>query len=254
MTGMKLHLHLILILLLLSVRARCQEIPVIQTDRPDQTECPFIVPPGYIQGEAGVAYEDVDGSEVNYLYPTVLWRYGLNSHVELRMITELAGNKIPGKSISGLNPIRVGFKALLCEEKGIIPQTAFIGHLILPTVASKDFKSKYYATTFRFLMAHTLSKRVSIGYNLGAEWDGLTPDPSFIYTFTGGFSLTDRIGCYGEFYGFFPQFDKPDHRADAGLNFFFGKNIMLDISGGIGITPNSPDYYGSLGFSFRLPG
>jgi hypothetical protein len=240
-------------LFLFSVPALSQDIPAIQTDRPDQTECPFIVPAGYLQGEVGFNYERTDVNEKNLLYPTVLWRYGINSRFEFRFITELAGSELNSKSVSGLNPVRMGFKVLLAEEKGLIPQTAFIGHLIFPDLASTDLKGDFYASTFRFVMAHTISRTLSLSYNVGAEWDGFTPDPSFIYTLSAAMQLSDKVGCYTELYGYFPQLAGPDHRADAGFTFFLKKNLMLDISGGVGVTNKSPDYYGSVGFSFRIP-
>lgn len=241
------------VLFLFAVPAFSQDIPLIQTDRPDQTECPFIVPAGYLQGEIGFNYERAGANEKNLLYPTVLWRYGINSRFEFRLITELVGSELADEKISGLNPVRMGFKVLLVEEKGLIPQTGFIGHLILPDLASSEFKGNFYASTFRFVMAHTISPTLSLSYNVGAEWDGFTPDPSFIYTLSAAMQLSEKVGCYTELYGFFPQLAGPDHRADAGVSYFLKKNLMLDISGGIGITEKSPDYYGSVGFSFRIP-
>lgn len=240
-------------LILISFISYSQEVPVIQTDRPDQTECPYIVPAGFLQAEMGVNYEKADNEEENWLQPTVLWRYGINKHFEFRLITEWAASDFRESRTSGLNPVRIGFKALLCEEKGIIPQTGFIGHLIVPGLASAGLKADYYASTFRFVMAHTLNEKLSLSYNLGAEWDGFTPEPSFIYTLSLAAQLSEKMGCYLEGYGYFPQLGKPDHRADAGITFFFSKNLMMDISGGVGITPQSPDYYTSLGFSFRIP-
>lgn len=46
----------------------CQTVP-IQTDRPDQTECPFIVPAHYIQMEHGLLLENIDDSSAVYTYP-----------------------------------------------------------------------------------------------------------------------------------------------------------------------------------------
>jgi hypothetical protein len=102
-------------------------------------------------------------------------------------------------------------------------------------------------------MQHTLTDNISLGYNLGTEWDGETPEPVFIYTLATGFSLTEKIGAYIEVYGFAPQLSRAEHRADAGFGWYMNPNILFDLSGGVGITDNAPDYYGSLGFSIRLP-
>ncbi len=102
-------------------------------------------------------------------------------------------------------------------------------------------------------MQHTLSKNVSLGYNLGAEWDGDTPEPAFIYTLTTSFALSAKWGSYIELYGFAPQQSRADHRYDGGITYLLKNNILIDVSGGAGISSNAPSWYGSLGFSVRLP-
>lgn len=58
-----------------AITLSAQEIPPIQTDRPDQTETPNLVPAKHFQLESGFNYEKVDNAENNYLYPTILWKY-----------------------------------------------------------------------------------------------------------------------------------------------------------------------------------
>jgi len=140
----------------------------------------------------------------------------------------------------------------LVHEKGILPTTSFIGHLTIPRLASENFQATYFAPAFRFTMQHTLSEKFALAYNLGAEWDGESPEPIFIYTLTTGYSISEKFGAYVEAYGFVPQISMSDHRFDGGLNYLFRPNILFDISGGVGLTENAPDYYAALGFSFRL--
>lgn len=229
-----------------------QKLPPIQTDRPDQTECPFIVPAKYIQVESGFMYEKTGDSENSVTHPSVLWKYGISSRLEFRLITELETDKFRGGKGSGLNPVTVGFKTNLTQEHGIIPTVSFIGHLTIPDLAGKDMKVTYYAPAFRFTMQHSLSDKISLGYNLGAEWDGESPEPTFIYTLTSGFELSEKLGSYIELYGFAPQKGNVDHRFDGGLTYLITSNVMVDLSGGVGLTPNAPDYFISTGFSFRF--
>ena len=101
-------------------------------------------------------------------------------------------------------------------------------------------------------MQHTLSERFTLAYNVGAEWDGETPSTTFIYTLTSGYSITRKLGVYVEFYGFAPQQQATDHRFDGGFTFLINQNIMVDVSGGFGLTENAPANYLSLGFSYRF--
>jgi len=240
------------ILFLAAEQLAAQEIAPIQTDRPDQTECPFTVPVRHFQMETGFSFERINKEDKSFAHPSVLYKYGISNFVELRLITEFITEKIRGKNTGGLQPVTLGFKTNIAKEKGLLPVISFIGHLTIPFFATQKFKATYYAPAFRFTMQHTLSKKLSLGYNLGAEWDGETAIPAFIYTVTTGYAISDKVGTYAELYGFAPQKSTADHRFDCGISYLLKTNMLIDISGGFGLTGNAPDYYGALGFSFRL--
>jgi len=237
----------------LFVTVKAQSLPSIETDRPDQTECPYIVPAGHFQLETGFNFEAINSKEKKWILPTALWKYGINQQFELRLITEINNNRTNGQSSFGLLPAEIGFKVRLMEENGILPLTSFISHISIPNASSPKFSTRYFAPNFRFTMLHTLSERLTLSYNLGAEWDGENPEPIFIYTLAPAYSFTDRLGAYIEIYGFLPHQHKADHRTDGGIFYLIKNNIQLDISGGMRITENAPEYYGALGFSIRLP-
>ena len=146
----------------------------------------------------------------------------------------------------------IGFKSRLFDEKSVLPTTSFIGHLALPHLASNDFKKSFYAPEFRFTMQHTVSSRQTLSYNLGAEWDGQSPEPIFIYTLTTGYSITDDMSGYIELFGFWPQTAFADHRLDGGLCYLVNSNQQLDLSAGFGIGTSDLKYYLSLGYSVRF--
>jgi Putative MetA-pathway of phenol degradation len=237
---------------LFSIFGYSQDLPSIQTDRPDQTECPFIVPTNYLQMENGFSYQKTNDNSSEIIAPTILVKYGINDHFELRMISEYILNKHNSNQNSGINPVLFGFKSRLFEEKGILPLTSFIGHLSVPKLSAKTNKTTYYAPEFRFVMQHTISEKQSLSYNLGAEWNGETAEPTFIYTLTTGYSFSEKVSGYIELYGFIPQFEKPDHRFDGGICYLLNPNHQLDISSGFGLSETSPHYFVSLGYSFRV--
>lgn len=226
------------------------QIQPIQADRPDQTETPALVPPGMFQLESGFSYQQEDAKSHSYAVPAALWKYGVNQNFELRLITELTGENAAENTFGWL-PVLVGCKIKICEESGFVPKTSFIGHLSIPKLASPDYKADFYAPEFRFVMQHTLSEKFSLSYNLGSEWDGFSAEPTFIYTLTTGYSMTEKWGAYIECFGFAPQQDKAYHNFDGGLTYLVNNDFMLDISSGFGLTENAPDYYVALGFSIR---
>jgi hypothetical protein len=230
----------------------CQDLPPIQLDRPDQTECSYITPLRYIQIENGFSIENVDDEHQILTYPSSLWKYGVNEKLELRLVTEVVAEKNNGTISNGILPITVGFKVALSEEKGILPKTSFIGHLTTSKLGSVVYRTTYFLPAFRFTMQHTLSKKIGLAYNLGAEWKGETGEPTYINTLTTGLSLTEKLGCYAEIYGFIPSHSQADHRLDAGFTYLITNNLITDISGGVGITPNAQKNYLAFGISYRF--
>lgn len=249
------------IYLLLPVIISAQNIENIITDRPDQTESASVVPGGFIQIELGGVYEREnleDGSRFeNHSHPSLLIRYGLLNNIELRIGAELVNEKFingsRSSSMVGFLPLAIGTKIYICSEKGPRPQTAFIMHLTIPKLGSREFVNEHLASDFRLTMQHSFSGRLSLSYNLGAEWDGNRPNAAGIYTLSLGSSLTEKLGAFIESYGFIIENDTPDHRIDGGLTFLISPNFQLDASGGFGITAKSPDYFLGLGISLRLP-
>ncbi|MES1181539.1 MAG: transporter [Flavobacterium sp.] len=253
------HKVVIISFLLLSQKIFAQISP-LEADRPDQTETPALVPKKYFQFETGFIYEKdrIDQVETkNFTYPTILAKYGVNNKFELRLIISNSYSKIKEQSkqtkLSGISPVEIGFKTRLMEEKGIIPLTSVIMHIVIPKIASKDFKAYHLSTNFRFTMQHTLSEKISLGYNLGAEWDGISPDATGTYTLTTGFKFSEKFGAYIELFGFLPEETEASHSFDGGISFLPKKNLMLDISAGFGVNKTAPDYFVGCGFSLRLP-
>jgi len=229
-----------------------QTLSPIQTDRPDQTECPFIVPEKYIQIENGFLIENVSEREQAFSYPSLLLKYGVNDKFELRLISELISVKLGTDVYTGISPLTIGFKTILCKEKGIIPLTSFIGHITTSKTGNKAFNTSYLAPAFRFTMQHSLSNRFSLGYNLGYEWDGESSNPNFIYTLTTGVSITNKIGGYVEFFGNSQNKIFSENKFDGGFTYLISDDFMIDASGGFDIVNYNHTNFFSFGFSYRF--
>jgi hypothetical protein len=225
---------------------------LIQTDRPDQTECPFIVPKNHLQIENGFLIENLNSTERTYFFPSTLWKFGINEKVELRLISEITSEQKINETKKGLNPITFGFKLNILNEKGIIPKTSLITHLRSIKIGSRNLNSTYLAPSFRFTMQHQLSKKTTLGYNIGKEWDGETPKPIDIYTLTIGYSFNPKLSGYMEFFGYRQNIKKWNHQMDFGFTYLLKTNFMVDISSGFELLKNTPIYYLSLGCSYRI--
>ena len=237
------------------------QVDDISTDRPDQSESPYLMDKGFFQIEAGVVSEhdepvkDVKTSSLSA--PSVLLRYGIAKNVELRAGIEVNNSKttISGTSTSesGMGPIMAGTKIKLFTEKGSMPETALLLSVSIPFKENSAFQSDYIGTEFRFAMTNSLGKRFSLSYNIGGEFGSGEPGATGLYTIALGASLVKKLSGFVELYGFMPQKTSPDHRFDAGLTYLILKNVQVDLAFGFGISERSPDYFIGGGVSVRLP-
>lgn len=240
------------------------------TDRPDQTESALVVPRGSVQIETGwLRIEDEDGRfeiETEELLGTLV-RVGLSDRVELRLgwagdveeEVELDGQRLG--EISGVGDAEIGTKIHLATERGRRPEVALLAAVGLP-VGEDEITSDRFDPAFRVSLAHTLSDRISFGYNLGMAWESAETLPGvretfsfFQYTAAMGFGLSERWGAFVEVFGDLPV-DAPGGAAnsvDGGFTFLVRDNFQLDVSAGAGLSDSAPDRFLGLGLSVRLP-
>jgi hypothetical protein len=258
---MKNLLLILSIILSLTVSAQ-EDIKELITDRPDQTESSSVVPTGMLQIESGflMEYDEIGSiSEQTLTYNSTLLRYGLFNNFELRAGLEYAkyrksfGSDVEDFTGSGMTPFYAGFKIKFLEEDGWIPEAAFLGGISMPFTADKLFKTSFTSSDLRFSFGHTLTDKVSLGYNLGMQWDGETGIPGYYYSFALGRAITDKLSMYIEAFGLITEKNEAEHLADAGFTFLLAPNLQLDISGGIGLNEEASDSYFGFGVSYRLP-
>ena len=229
------------------------QLPPIDTDRPDQTESVNLAPKRWLQFEAGFDYIRFGNSAYQFTAPTLLSKYGLSNRVELRLITTLSHQIIhvpPAAKLRStvFEQVEVGAKVALVEEKKLLPKISWIFHAGIPGAAS--YTTHKFLFNTRLTMQHTLAKNVALGYNFGVEFDGWSADPIFVYTFSPGFNLSEKWYAYIEAFG--TLFEHPEHMIDGGLAYYISNDSKVDISGGVGISPDAPKHYFSIGFSKRF--
>ncbi|ULC59861.1 transporter [Flaviramulus sp. BrNp1-15] len=230
------------------------------TDRPDATEASSTVGKGVLQFETGGLYETFEANNIkseSYTYNTMLIRYGILDNLELRLgwdftegVTKINGNKLDNVA-SGFSPLLLGMKIDIAEENGSFPEIALIGHVFPVFSASADYRPEYTGIDFRLSLSHTLSKKSSLGYNIGAQWGDDSPEATAIYTLAYGYSFTDKFGMYAELYGDLPEDSKANHYWDAGFTYLVNNNLQLDTYFGTSITEGQ-DLLLGLGFSYRI--
>ena len=244
-----------------------EEVPELVTDRPDQTESASVVPARFVQLETGVSYSrDEEGGDTlrTLAGPGTLVRIGVGARTELRVgwdgwVEEEVDSLQPqglDRSVSGIGDGELGAKVKLREESGALPEMAILGGITLP-VGDEDLTSDEYDPSVRLAFAHTLTERLGLSYNLGAE--RFTEGDTFtryLYTVALGAGFTERLGGFLELFGEEPESGAPGGSQvslDGGVTYLVRPNLQLDAYAGAGITDDAPDWIAGLGLSIRWP-
>ncbi len=268
------HLSVCLIISALFTRIPCfgQEKslkPELVTDRPDQTESSVVVPPGYVQVETGwsLSRHQEGGIRTNtHTFPGTLFRIGALDRMELRLdygggLWEQTREAGQSTNSSGSGDMGIGTKLYFWEEENWLPEAALLVGVSLP-VGKEQFSSGRADPSFRFSLSHTLSDRLSFGYNLGATWESTLDETIdrdtlslFNYTAVLGIGLSNRAGLFAEVFGDVPFNAQggPRHSFDGGLTYLIRDNLQVDGSAGIGLSNSADDWFVGLGFTARLP-
>lgn len=224
------------------------------TDRPDATESSSVIPPGYLQAEVGWLMTDAESTEIHEL-PQTLIRIGVMDRVELRLGWSGYIESDASGAGDGAGDGDLGTKLYLAEENGALPEAALLASVSLPW-GDSDVSSDEVDPGFRFSFSHTLSDRLSLGYNLGVEW-GTESDStlsSFVYTTALGIGLSDSLGAYFEVFGDVGlSAAGVAHSLDGGLTYLLRENLQLDLLAGVGLSNDADDWFAGAGVSYRFP-
>ncbi len=284
------------ILLLAVTQRTAAQQDIFVPERPGQTWGTEVVAPGTVHFEAGILMqraaftpESEDGSlsggevyrNTTWQLPAMMLRIGLAQHVEVRLATKYmrlnwrydpnyfdgtTGAAMQEGQNSGVDVLSIGLKTTISQEKGWIPQSAFIGSLALPSFASAIYDISQPAPDLALSFSHTLAKDLYFGYCAGLSWDGYNPGPLRYASMMLSFDLDERMDLFVE-YGLEAYRHSPVlHSADAGLVFTASQNLKIDAWAGFGLgDPDAtsaaprltsiyrPDVFFGAGASLRFP-
>ncbi|HSY60658.1 MAG TPA: transporter, partial [Cytophaga sp.] len=242
------------------------------TDRPHIAETPILVSKGTFQWETGFQVSRTNTSLSNrkdITYNTTLVRLGLSRRVEARLEMSYLGTKttktandslkIKTNGFSGLN---VASKVFLFDEKGFKPKGTLLYGVSLPYIGSTTYRPDNTGGFIKFLFLNEITRHYEFEYNVGVVWNGDSKQTSYVYALNNEFMITQKFNAFVEIYGSFTENNGSDnrfngtfindHRLNGGFWYLFTKDLQLDISGGVGLSAASPDYYVALGLSNRF--
>jgi hypothetical protein len=97
-----------------------------------------------------------------------------------------------------------------------------------------------------------LGKFAIVG-NAGFSYNGSNPDGFFIYRVAMSYNILDKLAFYVEPWGNFDHGDLPNHKIDAGFTYIVRNNLLVDISGGFGLSQTNDRSFATVGLSWRIP-
>jgi len=240
---------------LLILRPVPLEEPLV-TDRPDFTESTDAVPRGHLQIEAGYTftYDSGDPGTRSHDFPQALFRLGVATGVELRIgVPGYARIEQGDDHVDGLTDTSVGAKVKLLEQDGLVPHFGVLGEVTFPTGAD-GITSDGVDPKVGLLWAYDLTDRLSLAGNVNFASVSEDDDDRFFETSVStalGVGITDDLGVFIEYFGFFRDTAGPTHFIDGGVTYLIGPNLQLDGFVGFGLNGRADDVFAGGGVSWR---
>ena len=241
-----------------------EDSPIV-TDRPSQSDASSVVTPGTFQLELGynLTHDDDGGHATTHTLPQSLLRLGLVDWMELRFFMDgsIHQDVTGGPDASGFGDGNVGTKFYFWDPQGWRPQFALDWGVSVPFGADEVSRQRYDPFV-RLLFTNVVTRRFSIVYNLGTEWNTTTlPTGSretvgaYTYTFLPVVEIMNGVFVFGEVFGSVPMGPEDDaHTFDGGVYWQVTPEWQVDLSAGVGLNDAADDLFIAVGLSTRWPG
>jgi hypothetical protein len=205
------------------------------------------------QVESYLNFETNNG-QLTIAHPSLLLRYGIIDILELRLNLDCSTvqDEIANTSKTGFSSLQPGFKIRINKPKLYLPSFAFTGSVVVPMVASKDFRQTYWSPTLLLSAEQDFDKnsKYSIEYNAGLYWDADNFQRIYTASLNAEIDVTSTTTFYTDFYLFKPTQTPIDIRVDLGANYDVNRFLQFDFSLGAGLTKAAPEFFLNAGFIF----
>ena len=232
-----------------SVGVSAQEVG-FTADRPGASTGPSVVSKGVIQWEQGVQY-DGDGAKGSYTFSNTLFRYGLFDGVELRLSGDAFSYYNGNSWKSAFAGISIGTKIHCCDEQEAVPAISVLADFQIPGTGTEGFVAQYFTPSLYLLFENTLSDKLSLGYNVGAEWDGGSLSPATFLAVGLGYSITEDLGCFVESYNYLAKAGNA-YCADFGFNYMVARKVQIDATANLSLNDPTHCWSVSLGIAWQI--
>jgi hypothetical protein len=240
----------------------------IETDRDAFTPSTKTTPLNRFIVESSYSFIDNRGSPDTNSFPELLFRYGINKHLELRLgwnyeaggggnvVSGSSGETSEGVDTSGLSRVQrllYGFKVQVSEQKSCLPDSIAIVQGYTPTGGD--------ATATQFLATYAFGWRLPNRWRWDSSLRFITDSdngnrfevwaPSSVLRMPIG----ERFQVHSEFFGLFSE-DRASNFSrvffSPGMHYLITPNLELGLRLGWGLTAQSSPFFSNVGFGWRF--
>ena len=224
----------------------------IETDRPDVTNSPIVVPAGSLQSENGIDTSRDHGADISN-GTNSRWRLGIAPCLEVLVDVPNYVATLRGVGPSGFGDVAPAVKWQISPLPGKFDLSLTVG-AALPTGATG-------------VAGPGVQPYVQVPWSidLGADWalNGMetgffapSSDRKFIYqsTLVIEKDITKRLFAFVEYVGNFPSDGGDNQFINSGAGYLIDDRQQIDFHVGFGLDRNAPSYFFGLGYSFRIDG
>ncbi|MBO7570741.1 MAG: transporter [Bacteroidales bacterium] len=221
----------------------------VSADRPGMATGTDVMPFLKVQLETGFEVSSSGSTEI--LLPTTMVRFGVTKFAELRL--EYDGSLIQNYSKKWdyeVQPLTLGTKLTVFEGENWIPKISFLANIAIPMKKQGAIQYEHVAPSLYLLFQNDITDWFNIGYNVGAEWYGVSHVPSTFLAVCLGFSFCDNFGAFIESYNYFTRYGKKNTDVecdlDFGLTYTVHPRVQLDLYGMFNCQ--NPKSFNGIGF------
>ena len=219
-------------------------------DRPGASTGPSTVAKGVIQWEQGLQY-DGDGAKGAFTFSNTLFRYGLFDGVELRLGGDAFIYDADSKWKPAFSGVSIGAKIRCFEEDGAIPAISVLADFSIPYTGTEGFVVRNFTPSLYLLFENSLNDKFSLGYNVGAEWNGVSPSPAAFLALCLGYSINDDLGCFVESYNYLAKAGN-QYCTDFGFNYMVAPKVQLDLAANLDLCDPANCWAVSFGVAWQI--
>lgn len=235
------------------------------TDRPDFTEASVTVGQGVVQLEFGYTLFRDDAGDVEtttHSYPETLLRVGMFADwFEFRVDWNYANERTEiggvADTVSGTEDMSLGCKIALTGQECILPETAIILQMSVPTGADA-FSANKVLPGINYLYGWDVIEDWTLGGSTGcnAVTDDVTEDlyNEFSQSLTVGHAWTENVNSYVEWFMLSPisaDTNRPENYLNGGFTVLLNDDLQWDIRAGFGLNEAADDFFTGTGLSLR---